>query len=306
MLIDEYVHNRDHSARRSDYFVYAHAKKNQGSINPYSVNDICVRKGFYSRGVEKTLNKIENRVQWELNKFRHVKGGGFDIDISKIFNFLTFQVIRTPKFRKKLKRDLLFFKGLPDDEFQQQYGIFLVKKPEDVTDETVKDVHEGMITNNLLNGTKIYESARISVVSNLTGIPFMTSDAPAVYSNIHFLPANLNGNIHPLLIISKPGLLFMPLSPNHAVTINIDVHEREKMEATSEIISDPNFVMKSNMITYQCADRFVIMNNNDKTQIDRVKSTCNGTYDIEYKCISEFHEAMKKKLDLKEELKSTA
>lgn len=125
------------------------------------------------------------------------------------------QLVRTPKFQQKLQKDLIYLKEMPDKEYNESLmRLYFVQKPKQVTKKYLKRIHEQMIKNNTLE--KIFNWSQLTLATNRTNIPFITSESPVVYNNAEFLNSYLikQDRIEPTLIFNKTTSINLKKSLN--------------------------------------------------------------------------------------------
>ena len=140
--------NSYREAKRNDFIIFAHDKIKNSKIFNTSLQNIGIRKYFYSKRVESYLRVLESRVGKQFRKIRDMTIATF-IDSFPIFRFLMSQLIRTPKFQEKILKDQIYMMKMDEEDFRESImrGL-LVQKPEEVTQNSLKKIHEDFIMNN--------------------------------------------------------------------------------------------------------------------------------------------------------------
>ena len=98
---------------RNEFIIYAHDILNNSEIFKTSLQNIGVRKLFYSDRVEHYLKTLESKVGKQFRKIRDMTLSTF-INPYPVFRFIMSQLIRTPKFQEKIKRDQIYLKDLEE------------------------------------------------------------------------------------------------------------------------------------------------------------------------------------------------
>ncbi|MBA7590823.1 hypothetical protein ES708_32963 [subsurface metagenome] len=165
--------NSYREAKRNEFIIFAHDKINNSKIFNTSLQNIGIRKNFYSKRVESYLKVLESRVGKQFGKIRDMTISTF-INPFPVFRFIMSQLIRTPKFQEKIRKDQIYLMEMDEEDFRESImrGLF-VQKPTEVTQNSLKKIHEDFIMNNLLE--TIYKWSTITLATNNTDIPFITS-----------------------------------------------------------------------------------------------------------------------------------
>ncbi|NVM19606.1 MAG: DUF4238 domain-containing protein [Candidatus Lokiarchaeota archaeon] len=286
--------------KRNEFLIYAHDKIENSALFNTSLNNIGVKKNFYSSGVEKYLESLENNVGKQFRKIRNMALSTF-INSSSIFRFIMCQLIRTPKFQEKIRKDQLFLRDMNEEDFQRSImrGI-LVQKPEEVTQKSLKKIHEDFIMNNLLE--TIYKWSTISLVTNNTDIPFITSDCPVVYKNAEFFPSYLNREKHiafSIIIVPDTVNFFFPIDPRYAFLINNFDNNKKEVTIRDEDIFDEELIMTMNMLEYQHSERFIYLKDNDEELVKKIRNKCGDKLNIEYQSMEYSYKVIKEEREMK-------
>ena len=193
------------------------------------------------------------------------------------------QLVRTPKFLRKIEKDLLFLKNMPVEEFKQSImNAYLVQRPKDVNKEILMKIHENMILYNTLEN--VYKWSKIVLITNHTHIPFITSDSPVIYNNINFLPSYLGSKdrIEFTILWTEYSQMIFPLDPNFAIMISDRDNKREEAIIDYEDVFDERAILMVNMLIYQYSERMVFMKNKDRGLINVIRKTCGNDLNKEY------------------------
>ena len=280
--------------KRNEFLIYAHNKIKNSNVFKTSLNNVGVRKDFYSPSVEKYLDSLENSVGKQFRKIRNMTISTF-INSSSIFRFIMSQLVRTPKFQEKIRKDQIFLKEMNEEDFRGSImrGI-LVQKPEEVTQNSLKKIHEDFIMNNLLE--TIYKWSTISLVTNNTVIPFITSDSPVVYKNAEFFPSYLNKEKRiefSLIIVPDTVNFYFPIDPRYAFLINNFDNNKKEVTIRDEEIFDEELIMNMNMLEYQHSERFIYLKDNDEELVKKIRNKCGNKLNIDYQSMEYSYKVLK-------------
>ena len=280
--------------KRNEFLIYAHNKIKNSNVFKTSLNNVGVRKDFYSPSVEKYLDSLENSVGKQFRKIRNMTISTF-INSSWIFRFIMSQLVRTPKFQEKIRKDQIFLKEMNEEDFRDSImrGI-LVQKPEEVTQNSLKKIHEDFIMNNLLE--TIYKWSTISLVTNNTVIPFITSDSPVVYKNAEFFPSYLNKEKRiefSLIIVPDTVNFYFPIDPRYAFLINNFDNNKKEVTIRDEEIFDEELIMNMNMLEYQHSERFIYLKDNDEELVKKIRNKCGNKLNIDYQSMEYSYKVLK-------------
>ncbi len=279
--------------KRNEYLIYAHDKIKNKPIFKTSLKNIGVRKLFYSNEIEEYLSDIESQVSIEFRNIREIIDIVF-IKTLPIFKFIMSQLVRTPKFQQKIKKDLIYLKEMPDKEFNESImNVYIVQKPAEVTKNYIKKIHEQMIKNNTLE--KIFNWSQLTLATNRTNIPFITSDSPVVYNNAEFLNSYLfqQDRIEPTLIFNKNTTFYFPIDPQFAILIHNFNNQRKEPLIHYEDIFEDNKIMIFNMLIYQNAEKLVLMKIKDEKLIQNIRKMCGKNIDKDYQSLEFSYTSMK-------------
>ncbi|MFX0029717.1 MAG: DUF4238 domain-containing protein [Candidatus Hermodarchaeota archaeon] len=280
--------------KRKDFTVYVHDKIQNSKISNRSLQNIGVRKNFYSPQVEHYLKKLEAKVGSQFKKIRMATRAVF-VELLPIYRYIMSQLVRTPKFQEKLRKDQLFLMKMDDKEFQESLMKFmLVHKPIVVTNASLQKIQEDFIQYNLLEAN--FKRATITLITNYTDIPFITSDSPVVYNNVEFLPSYLNdqNQIHYSMIFVPETRFYIPIDPRFSLLIDRFNMEREEVAVLDEFVFDEELVMMMNMLEYQYSERFIYLKDTDEELIKKIRRKCGIELDKEYQSLEYSYNVLKK------------
>ncbi|TFG25567.1 MAG: DUF4238 domain-containing protein [Promethearchaeota archaeon] len=285
--------------KRNDYFIFVHDKIKNSKIFKLTLNNFGVRKKFYSNKAESFLAEIEGKTGIIFKKIRNIYGIEF-FNPFPIFQFIMTQLIRTPKFQRKLFKDQIFLRDMDEDQFNESFFKFSQvekpKKPTEITKNYLREMQEGFIINNTLIGT--FNWAQISVATNSSSIPLITSDSPVVYNNLEFIPSYLKSKkrIEFSLLINEKTSIMFPISHDFIIIIQNFKNSRKEPLLHYEDISNKNTIMKFNKIIYMYADRYVILKFKDNEFIKQIRLSCGDNLNKEYQLLQQAYDAMEKKM----------
>ncbi len=279
--------------KQKDYCVYVHDKKKNNKLTLRSVVNIAVKKRFYSPVIEQFETEIENKVKKEFKKFRSAKPIGF-IEIAPVYQFIVNQLVRTPKFQEKLKKDQIFLKDMDEDEFKDSFFHFAnVKKPAKVSKMSLQELQAGIITSNRLS--EMLHLSQCTLATNFTDSQFITSDCPVVYNYVEFIPTVLKSQnkLEPSLFIKKgQSTIMFPISTEHLIIIQNFDTKRKELLIHYEDIYDESRIMEINRIFYIFADRHIILKNNNNDLIKKIRNECGDQIDREYQLLEQTYIGM--------------
>ena len=286
--------NSYREAKRNDFIIFAHDKIKNSKIFNTSLQNIGIRKYFYSKRVESYLRVLESRVGKQFRKIRDMTIATF-IDSFPIFRFLMSQLIRTPKFQEKILKDQIYMMEMDEEDFRESImrGL-LVQKPEEVTQNSLKKIHEDFIMNNLLE--TIHKWSTITLATNNTDIPFITSDSPVVYNNAEFFPSYLNKEkrIEYSMIFNPDTVNFyFPIDPRYAFIINNFDNKKKEVSILDEVIFDPELVMTMNMLEYQYSERFIYLREINEELVKKIRIKCGSDLNKDYQSMEYSYSVIK-------------
>ena len=267
---------------------------NNSEIFKTSLQNTGVRKHFYTDQVEHYLKTLESKVGKEFRKIREMTISTF-INPYHVFRFIMSQLIRTPKFQEKIKKDQIYLKNMENKEFQESImRSMLVQKPTEVTENSLKKIHEDFITNNMLE--TIYKWSTITLVTNNTDTPFITSDSPVVYNNAEFFPSYLNNEygVHfSIICVPETVIFFLPIDPRFAVIINKINPEKTDATIKYEDISERKSIINFNILEYQCAERFIYLRETKEDLIKELREKCGKEFNKDYQSMEFSYKVLK-------------
>lgn len=268
--------------KRNEYQIYAYNKIEKSKTFCSSINKIPIKKRFYSEEIDKFIQRIERKAGRAFHRIRSLIYIN-SFNIHPIYDFIMTQLVRTPKFQNKIKRDLEFRLNMDDEEYKMSLSnLALVRKPQKLTNELVRTVQESIIKSNRL--LDLFKWSKITMVHNFTKMPFITSDSPVLYNQLDFLPSEIPklNRIEPSLIFNKNALIAFPLSPNFFIIIKDFDKNRKRPLIHYENINSENQVLTINTLIYKFSERFVFMKERDDNLIKLIQNNCKGEFDIEY------------------------
>lgn len=278
--------------------IYAHDKINNSKVFRTSLQNIGVRKDFYSDRVENYLETLESSVGKQFRKIRRMSISTF-INPYHIFRFIMSQLIRTPKFQDKIRKDQIYLKEMTMEEFQDSlmWGLF-VQKPTQVSKESLVKIHEDFIMNNTLE--TIYRWSTMTLITNNTDIPFITSDSPVVYKNAEFFPSYINkeDRIEFSIIFTLQDINFyFPIDPRFSILINNFNNKNTEATINYEDIFDIELVMTFNMLEYQYAERFIYLREINEGLIKEIRRKCGNDHNKDYQAMEFSYSVMKEEME---------
>ncbi len=282
---------------RNEFMIYAHDKLNNLEIFNTSLQNIGIRKDFYSKRVESYVRVLESRVGKQFRKVRDMTISTF-INPYPVFRFIMSQLIRTPKFQEKIRKDQIYLKEMDEEDFRESImrGL-LVQKPTEVTPKSLKRIHEDFIMNNLLE--TICKWSTITLASNNTNIPFITSDSPVVYNNAEFLPSYLNKEkrIEFSMIFNQHTTFYFPIDPRFAFIINKFNNQKIEPTIIDEEVFDTELVMTMNMLEYQYSERFIYLREDNEELVKKIREKCGNVFNIDYQSMEYSYNVMKEEIE---------
>ena len=286
--------------KRNDFLICTYDKTKNSNITNISLQNVGVRRDFYSKRVESYLRVLEHKVGKQFKKIRDMAVASF-INPYPIFRFIMSQLIRTPKFQDKIRKDQFFLREMDEEEFQKSIMKSLfVQKPKEVTDISLKKMHEDFIMNNMLE--TIYKWSTILVVTNSTNIPFITSDSPVVYNNAEFFPSYLNEEkrIEYSMIFNPDNVTFyFPIDPRFSIMINNFNNEKKEVTIRDEDIFDRELVMNMNMLEYQYSERFIYLKEIDEELVKQIRDKCGDKLIVDYQLMDYSYKVLKEEKSMK-------
>lgn len=288
--------------KRNEFMIFAHDKIKNSKIFKTSLHNIGIRKEFYSNRVESYLKALESRVGKQFRKIRDMTIATF-IDPFPVFRFIMSQLIRTPKFQEKIRKDQIYLMEMDEVDFRESImrGLF-VQKPAEVTSKSLKNIHEDFIMNNLLE--TIYKWSIITLATNNTDIPFITSDSPVVYNNAEFFPSYLNEErrIEFSMVFSQHATFYFPIDPRFAFIINRFNNQKKEPTIIDETIFDPELVMTMNMLEYQYSERFIYLREINEELVKKIRIKCGSDLDKDYQSMEYSYSIMKEEIEKRTKL----
>ncbi len=283
---------------RNEFMIFAHDKLKNSKIFNTSLQNIGVRKYIYSKRVESYLRVLESKVGKQFRKIRDMTFSTF-INPYPVFRFIMSQLIRTPKFQEKIRKDQIYFKEMDEKDFRESImrGL-LVQKPTEVTPKSLEKIHEDFIMNNLLE--TIYKWATITLATNKTDIPFITSDSPVVYNHLEFFPSYLTKEKRiNFSIIFNPDTVtfFFPIDPRFSIMINKFNNEKTEVTIQDEDIFDRKLVMTMNMLEYQYSERFIYLKEKNEGLVKEIRDKCDNNFNKEYQFMEYSYKVIKEEIE---------
>ncbi len=279
---------------RNEFIICAHDKLKNSDIFKTSLQKTGVRKLFYTDRIEHYLKTLESNVGKQFRKIREMIIAAF-INPYHVFRFIMSQLIRTPKFQEKIRRDQIFLRDMDNNEFQESImRSMLVQKPTKVTENSLKKIHEDFIMNNMLE--TIYKWSTVTLVTNNTDTPFITSDSPVVYNNAEFFPSYLNNEygIHfSIICVPETVIFFFPIDSRFAVIINKINPEKTDATIKYEDISDRKSIINFNMLEYQYAERFIYLREPKEDLIKKLREKCVRELNKDYQSMEFSYKVLK-------------
>lgn len=287
---------------RNDFTIFTHNKINNSNIFNPSLQNIGVKKNFYSNRVESYLRVLESRVGKQFKKIREMTRFTF-INSFPVFRFIMSQLVRTPKFQEKIRKDQFYLMEMDEVEFQESImrRIF-VQKTTEVTQNSLSRIQEDFIMNNLLE--TIFKWSTITLVANNTEIPFITSDSPVVYNNAEFLPSYIKkeNHIEFSMIFSQNVTFYFPIDPRFAFMIDRFDTQKKTPTIVPKTIFDPKLVMNMNMLEYQYSERFIYLREKDERLIKKIRAKCGTDYNKDYQSMEYSYSVMKEEMKTRAKL----
>lgn len=257
-----------------------------------------MRKNFYqSNKIEDYLEQIERKVGKEFQKIRGLTLSAY-VDPFIIYRFMMSQLLRTPKFLNKIEKDLNYLKEMSDADYYESLMIlYHVQRPVEVTKNKIQKIQKDMILNNTLE--RIYKWSTITLFTNHTSIPYITSDSPVIYYGIEFFLSFLKkeGKIEFSMLTTKNPLFFFPLDPHFAFFIG--KLDNKQNDAIIDYVEefDEDRVKALNMLMYQYSEKMVMMKEKDDELIENIRKMCKGDFNREYPSLELSYESIKKRAE---------
>jgi len=208
------------------------------------------------------------------------------------------QLIRTPKFQEKIKRDQIYLKEMNQDAFDESLmKNLLVQKPREVSKKSLLKIHEDFILNNLLE--TIFKWSTITLLTNNTDMPFVTSDSPVVYNNAEFIPSYLHkkDTVYFMMISNENTIFYFPIDPRFSIIIN--KFNNEKTDATIQYMElfDEEKIMTFNKLEYQYSKGFIYMREEDIELIQSIREECGTEINKDYQSMEYSYSVMKEEME---------
>lgn len=280
--------------KRNDFLICTHDKITNSKITNKSLQNVSVRNDFYSNQVEAYLRVLEGKVGKQFKKIRDMAVASF-INPFPIFRFIMSQLIRTPKFQDKIRKDQFFLMEMEEAEFRDSImNNLLVQKPKEVTPISLKKIQEDFIINNLLE--TIYKWSTITVVTNNTNIPFITSDCPVVYNNAEFFPSYLikEDRIEFTMLHQRDNVTFyFPIDPRFSILINKFDNKKKEPTIINETAFNLEHVMTMNMLEYQYSERFIYLREKNEELVKKIRNKCGNELNKDYQSMEYSYSVMK-------------
>lgn len=278
--------------KQKDFCVYVHDKLANSRIELRSVISIGVKKKFYSDEIEQFVTDIENKVGREFKEIRKSTPITF-FDTLPIYQFIMNQLVRTPKFQEKLRKDQIFLKEMDNKKFNESiFRLLSVKKPIKISKKSLQNLQSSMMTSNRL--AEMFMWSKLTLVTNYTEIPFITSDCPVSYNYVDFVPSVLlsENKLEPSLLINKNTIFMFPLSPHHLIMIQDFDNKRKQPLLHYEVILDEKKIIILNEIVYKFAERFIILKDINEELIQTIRSECGNEINKEYQLLEQTYRSV--------------
>lgn len=303
--LQNFNENTYREPKRKEFTINVHDKITNSAISLRTLQNIGVRNYFYSPKVENYLRKLELKVGKQFKKIRRMTTTAF-IDLFPIFRYLMSQLIRTPKFQQKIRKDQLFLLLMDDNEFKESLmKFYLVQKPKEVTKNSLKKIHEDFILNNLLE--TIFKWSTITLMSNSTNIPFITSDSPVVYNNAEFFPSYLSKENHiefSMIFNPETAAFYFPIDPRFSLLINRFDNQKNDVTIREHVIFDNKLVMTMNMLEYQYSERFIYLKDVDEELVKNIRKKCGNDLNKEYQLMEDSYKVLREEIQKNYDLDS--
>lgn len=136
--------------------------------------------------------------------------------------------------------------------------------------------------------------SRLTLVTNHTEIPFITSDCPVSYNYVDFVPSVLlsENKLEPSLLINKNTIFMFPLSPHHLIMIQDFDNKRKQPLLHYEDILDEKKIITLNVIVYKFAERFIILKDINEELIQMIRSECGNEINKEYQLLEQTYRSV--------------
>ena len=208
------------------------------------------------------------------------------------------QLLRTPKFLNKIEKDLNYLKEMSDaDYYESLMFLYHVQRPKKVTKNKIQKIQKDMILNNTLE--KIYKWSKITLFTNHTSIPYITSDSPVIYYGVEFFPSFLKskGKIEFSMLFDNHPLFFFPIDPQFAFFIG--KFDNKQDDALIDYVEefDEERVKSLNMLMYQYSEKMVMMKEKDDDLIENIRKMCKADINREYPSLELSYESIKKRVE---------
>ena len=282
---------------REDYEIWVYDKHQDRKFRT-NLSNVAVRKKFYSQESEKLFQLFENKVAKEIEKIRgpHLSTELILIDLIPIFRFMVYQLIRTPKFQKKLLRDQEFLKSMDQETYEKSImRLAFAKVSEDITKELINNIHEDLIFYNLLEDR--YNHFTAVILRNKLYNPLLTSDSPVIYDNIEFFPTYLEelGKYTFSVMLNSQSFLYFPLSREFSVAFyNFSSDQQGGIGITDEI-TNFDLLNQLNSLIFRFSERFIYVKYyKDLEYVREIRKICGDNLNEEYPTLEKTHNIMEK------------
>ena len=279
--------------KRNEFMINAHYKITNSKTFKTSLQNIGIRKNFYSDRVESYLGKLESAVGKQFKKI-HVMTTLSYINPYPIFRFIMSQLIRTPKFQEKIRKDQIYLMEMDEEEYiESLIRLSIVQKPTEITENGLKRLHEDFIMNNTLE--QIYKWSTITLLTNNTDTPFITSDSPVVYNQAEFFPSYLfkEKRVEFSMIFNPNSIFFFPIDPSFAILINRFDNQRTDALINYKEIFDKDNILDFNMLEYQYSEKFIYLREPNEELIKEIRAKCNNEFNKDYQSMEFSYNVMK-------------
>lgn len=208
------------------------------------------------------------------------------------------QLIRTPKFLRKIEKDTFYLKNMSDEEYYESLMfLYGVQKPKEITKNYLLKLHQDMILNNTLE--KIYKWSKITLFTNHTSIPYITSDSPVIYYGVEFFPSFLKkeGRVEFSILFDNYPLFFFPIDPQFAFFIG--KFDNKQNDAIIDYVEEfeEERVLSLNTLMYQYSEKMVLMKEKDDVLINKLRKRCNVDINRDYPSLKLSYESLKKSVE---------
>lgn len=276
--------------KRSDYHVYMHDKIVNTNLKSISVDNLGVRRKFYTDLAEERLQEIEGSVGVEFRKIRndiYTNPNYFSnvgvINVKPIYDFVVTQMIRTPKFRKELMLDGNTFKNLSQKDYDNSlWGLTGAIKPTEINIKWLMEIQEGLIRSNRL--FEMFNWSKLILVNNQTKTDFITCDHPAAHKGFRFVPTYVNKTkrLEPFLLLRRGiSKIIFPINRSIAILIHNFDNNRKSPLIKVEFIRDRNSIMRLNELFYLNAERQIYTETKNNNLISEIRDRLKGQINLE-------------------------